>query len=59
MLSVLVAIAGLVLPHAPTPTAFRIRATQPAMAEHKLMLDLLNKWDDDEDGDSLSCVRTR
>ena len=59
-LALLSGVAALLVPSTPLrqPSA-AVRAAQPqAMAgpNYSKMLDLLNQWDDDEDGDSTSCM---
>ena len=60
MLSALCLVAGLVLPGVSVRSSTAVRAAvQPQMMaspQYAKMRDLLNQWDDDEDGDSTSCM---
>ena len=59
MLALLTGVSALLVPSTPIRQPAAVRASQPlAMAgpNYGKMLNLLNEWDEDEDGDPTSCM---
>ena len=61
MLPIVAVVAGLIMPSSPVhrPASLMLNPVQPVMMStpsYAKMLNLLNQWDDDEDGDATSCM---